>query len=122
MKQKKILIVDDEPNIVMSLEYAFKKKDFEVFIARDGTEALEISNKQKPDLILLDIMMPEMDGYETLKRVRENKDLAHTKVVFLSAKSKEKDVEKGLEMGADSYMTKPFSIKKVISDIEELLG
>ena len=121
MKQKKILIVDDEPNIVMSLEYAFKKKDFEVFIARDGTEALDISDKEKPDLILLDIMMPEMDGYETLKQVRDNKDLAHTKVVFLSAKSKEKDVEKGLNMGADSYMTKPFSIKKVISDIEELL-
>ena len=121
MKQKKILIVDDEPNIVMSLEYAFKKKDFEVFIARDGTETLDISDKEKPDLILLDIMMPEMDGYETLKQVRDNKDLAHTKVVFLSAKSKEKDVEKGLNMGADSYMTKPFSIKKVISDIEELL-
>ncbi|MBO0330133.1 response regulator transcription factor [[Muricauda] lutisoli] len=122
MKQKKILIVDDEPNIVMSLEYAFKKKDFEVFIARDGTEALEISDRERPDLILLDIMMPEMDGYETLKRVRDNKDLSHTKVVFLSAKSKEKDVEKGLKMGADSYMTKPFSIKKVISDIEDLLG
>tara|TARA_B100000949_G_scaffold87265_1_gene77809 strand:+ start:1999 stop:2367 length:369 start_codon:yes stop_codon:yes gene_type:complete len=122
MMQKKILIVDDEPNIVMSLEYAFKKKDFEVFIARDGTEALDISNREKPDLILLDIMMPEMDGYETLKRVRDNKDLSHTKVVFLSAKSKEKDVEKGLKMGADSYMTKPFSIKKVISDIEDLLG
>jgi DNA-binding response OmpR family regulator len=122
MMQKKILIVDDEPNIVMSLEYAFKKKDFEVFIARDGTEALDISDREKPDLILLDIMMPEMDGYETLKRVRDNKDLSHTKVVFLSAKSKEKDVEKGLKMGADSYMTKPFSIKKVISDIEDLLG
>ncbi|MBO0340591.1 MAG: response regulator [Bacteroidota bacterium] len=122
MKQKKILIVDDEPNIVMSLEYAFKKKDFEVFIARDGTEALEISDRERPDLILLDIMMPEMDGYETLKRVRDNKELSHTKVVFLSAKSKEKDVKKGLKMGADSYMTKPFSIKKVISDIEDLLG
>ena len=122
MKEKKILIVDDEPNIVMSLEYAFKKKDFEVFIARDGTEALEISDREKPDLILLDIMMPEMDGYETLKRVRGNKDLSHTKVVFLSAKSKEKDMEKGLKMGAGSYMTKPFSIKKVISDIEDLLG
>ncbi|MDF0716695.1 response regulator [Muricauda sp. 334s03] len=122
MKQKKILIVDDEPNIVMSLEYAFKKKDFEVFIARDGTEALEISDREKPDLILLDIMMPEMDGYETLKRVKDNEDLKHTKVVFLSAKSKEKDVEKGLKMGADSYMTKPFSVKKVISDIEDLLG
>ncbi|MAU15718.1 MAG: response regulator [Muricauda sp.] len=122
MKQKKILIVDDEPNIVMSLEYAFKKKDFEVFIARDGTEALEIAEKERPDLVLLDIMMPEMDGYETLKQVRGNKELMHTKVVFLSAKSKEKDIEKGLKMGADSYLTKPFSIKKIISDIEGLLA
>lgn len=121
MKQKKILIVDDEPNILMSLEYAFKKKDFEVFIARDGTEAIEISNREKPNLILLDIMMPEMDGYETLKQVKDNEDLAHTKIVFLSAKSKEKDVEKGLKMGADRYLTKPFSLKKVISEIEELL-
>ncbi|MBO6531844.1 MAG: response regulator transcription factor [Allomuricauda sp.] len=122
MKQKKILIVDDEPNILMSLEYAFKKKDFEVFIARDGTEAIEISNREKPNLILLDIMMPEMDGYETLKQVKDNEDLAHTKIVFLSAKSKEKDVEKGLKMGADRYLTKPFSMKKVISEIEELLA
>ena len=121
MEQKKILIVDDEPNIVMSLEYAFKKKDFEVFIARDGTEALEIAINERPDLILLDIMMPEMDGFETLKRVKNNQDLNHTKVVFLSAKSKEKDIEKGLKMGADGYMTKPFSIKKVITDIEGLL-
>lgn len=122
MKQKKILIVDDEPNILMSLEYAFKKKDFEVFIARDGTEAIEISNREKPNLILLDIMMPEMDGYETLKQVKDNEDLAHTKIVFLSAKSKEKDVEKGLKMGADRYLTKPFSLKKVISEIEKLLA
>ncbi|MBO6828949.1 MAG: response regulator [Muricauda sp.] len=122
MKQKKILIVDDEPNILMSLEYAFKKKDFEVFIARDGTEAIEISNREKPNLILLDIMMPEMDGYETLKQVKDNEDLAHTKIVFLSAKSKEKDVEKGLKMGADRYLTKPFSLKKIISEIEELLA
>lgn len=118
---KKILIVDDEPNIVMSLEYAFKKKDFEVFIARDGTEALEIAEREKPDLILLDIMMPQMDGYETLKRIRESENLGHTKVVFLSAKSKENDIEKGLKMGADGYMTKPFSIKKIISDVEEII-
>jgi Response regulators consisting of a CheY-like receiver domain and a winged-helix DNA-binding domain len=118
---KKILIVDDEPNIVMSLEYAFKKKDFEVFIARDGTEALEIAEREIPDLILLDVMMPQMDGYETLKRIRENEKLNQTKVVFLSAKSKEKDIEKGLEMGADGYMTKPFSIKKIISDVEEMI-
>ncbi len=118
---KKILIVDDEPNIVMSLEYAFKKKDFGVFIARDGTEALEIAEREIPDLILLDVMMPQMDGYETLKRIRENDKLSQTKVVFLSAKSKEKDIEKGLEMGADGYMTKPFSIKKIISDVEEMI-
>ncbi|GLU44947.1 response regulator transcription factor [Allomuricauda sp. NBRC 101325] len=121
MKQHKILIVDDEPNIVMTLEYAFKKKDFGVFIARDGTEALDIASKEKPDVILLDIMMPEMDGFETLKHVRDNKDLSHTKVVFLSAKNKEKDIEKGLKLGADAYMTKPFSIKKVIADVEQLI-
>lgn len=122
MKKKKILIVDDEPNIVMSLEYAFKKKDFGVFIARDGTEALEIAEREKPHIILLDIMMPQMDGYETLKRIKENEGLSHTKVVFLSAKSKEKDIEKGLKLGADGYMTKPFSIKKIIGDVEEMIG
>ena len=122
MKQKKILIVDDEPNIVMSLEYAFKKKDFGVFIARDGTEALEIAEKERPHIILLDIMMPQMDGYETLKRIKGNEVLAHTKAVFLSAKSKEKDIEKGMKLGADGYMTKPFSIKKIVSDVEEMIA
>ncbi|WP_350286144.1 response regulator [uncultured Croceitalea sp.] len=121
MSKRKILIVDDEPNIVMSLEYAFKKKAFEVFVARDGTEALDIAEKQLPNVILLDIMMPQMDGYETLKRIRENNDLKDTKVIFLSAKNKVTDMEKGLQLGADSYMTKPFSIKKVIADVEQLI-
>ena len=121
MSSKKVLIVDDEPNIVMSLEYAFKKKDFEVFIARDGTEALEIAGQELPHVILLDIMMPKMDGYETLKKLRKNVHLKHTKVVFISAKSKVVDVEKGLKMGADSYVTKPFSIKKVIDNVEQMI-
>ena len=121
MSTKKILIVDDEPNIVMSLEYAFKKKNFEVFIARDGTEALEIARQEAPNVILLDIMMPKMDGYETLKKIKENKKLKDTKVIFLSAKSKLADVEKGLDMGADSYITKPFSIKKVVGNVEEMI-
>ncbi len=121
MSTKKILIVDDEPNIVMSLEYAFKKKNFEVFIARDGTEALEIAGQETPNVILLDIMMPKMDGYETLKKIKENKLLKDTKVIFLSAKSKLADVEKGLDMGADSYITKPFSIKKVVGNVEEMI-
>lgn len=121
MSRRKILIVDDEPNIVMSLEYAFKKKEFEVFVARDGTEALEIAEKQLPDVILLDIMMPQMDGYETLRLLRSNIQLRHTKIVFLSAKNKLGDMQKGIQLGADSYMTKPFSVKKVIQGVENLI-
>ncbi|KPM33838.1 Response regulator receiver protein in cluster with DNA polymerase III epsilon subunit [Croceitalea dokdonensis DOKDO 023] len=116
------MIVDDEPNILMSLEYAFKKKAFQVYVARDGTEALEIADEYFPDVVLLDIMMPHLDGYETLKRLRANKKLSHTKVVFLSAKSKEADLKKGLELGVDSYETKPFSIKRIIAKVEDLIS
>ena len=118
---KKILIVDDEPNIVMSLEYTFKKQNFEVFIARDGMEALEILKNQLPDVIILDIMMPLVDGFETLQKIKSNDQLRHCKVIFLSAKNKESDIEKGLSLGADAYLTKPFSIKKVVDQVNELL-
>jgi len=122
MKNKKILIVDDEPNIVMALEYAFKKKNFDVFIARDGGEALQIIQKELPDLVLLDIMMPHVDGYQTLKRIRETERFAHIKVVFLSAKSKVSDIEKGLKLGADNYFTKPFSVKKLVTEVTALIA
>ncbi|MCF1192886.1 response regulator [Mangrovimonas sp. AS39] len=118
---RKILIVDDEPNIVMTLEYAFKKQGFEVFIARDGGEALQILESNIPDVVLLDIMMPEVDGYETLKFIKEKSGLEQVKVVFLTAKHKASDIEKGLKLGADKYLTKPFSIKKIISEIQDLL-
>ena len=91
---KKILIVDDEPNIVMSLEYTFKKNNFEVFIARDGQEALDILQKQLPDVIILDVMMPMVDGFATLEQIKKDERLRHCKVIFLSAKNKEKDIEK----------------------------
>ena len=119
---KKILIVDDEPNIVMTLEYTFKKSNYEVFIARDGQEALDILKTNFPDVIILDIMMPMVDGFATLEQIRKDENLKHTKVLFLSAKNKESDIEKGLALGADAYMTKPFSIKKVVEKVEELLG
>jgi two-component system, OmpR family, alkaline phosphatase synthesis response regulator PhoP len=119
---KKILIVDDEPNIVMSLEYSFKKNNFEVFIARDGKEALEIAFEKIPDLIILDVMMPLVDGYATIKEIKSNANLSHTKVIFLSAKNKESDIQKGLDLGADAYLTKPFSIKKVIDQVNLLLA
>ena len=118
---KKILIVDDEPNIVMSLEYLLRRKSFDVFIARNGTEALESLGKSKPDLVLLDIMMPDVDGYEICEYIKTTPDLKHIKVIFLSAKSKKSDIEKGLELGADLYMVKPFSNKELVQNINELL-
>ena len=116
---EKVLIVDDEPNIVMALEYALKKKKFTVFIARDGDEAIEIVAKENPTMVLLDIMMPKVDGYEALQAIK--KQNAATKVIFISAKNKPEDVQKGLDMGADAYFTKPFSIKKLLQEIEILL-
>ena len=118
---KKILIVDDEPNIVMSLEYTFKKNNYEVFIARDGQEALDILKTNYPDVIILDVMMPMVDGYATLQQVKKDNNLQHTKVMFLSAKNKESDIEKGMSLAADAYLTKPLSIKKVVEKVEELL-
>jgi DNA-binding response OmpR family regulator len=118
---KKILIVDDEPNIVMALEYTFKKNNFEVFIARDGQEALDILKKHLPDVIILDVMMSMVDGFATLEQIKKNKQLQHCKIIFLSAKNKEKDIEKGLSLGANLYVTKPFSIKKLVEQVQELI-
>ncbi|PZU89694.1 MAG: response regulator [Chryseobacterium sp.] len=119
---KKILIADDEHKILMSLEYSFRKQGYEVFIARDGTEVLDLLQTIIPDAILLDIMMPNLDGYSTLNEIKTMESLSHTKVIFLSAKTNPKDIEKGLESGADAYVTKPYSIKKLIQQIEEMLG
>jgi len=121
MPMKKILLVDDEPNIIMSLEYTFKKNNFQVFIARDGQEALDILKTEQPDLIILDIMMPNVDGYATIEAVRKDEKLNNCKVIFLSAKNKESDIEKGMNLGANAYMTKPFSIKKLVELVNELL-
>jgi two-component system alkaline phosphatase synthesis response regulator PhoP len=118
---KKILIVDDEPNIVMSLEYTFKKNSFEVFIARDGQEALDILQNQLPDVIILDVMMPMVDGFATLEQIKKDERLRHCKVLFLSAKNKEKDIEKGLALGADLYVVKPFSLKKLVEQVQNLI-
>ncbi|NHM06855.1 response regulator [Flavobacterium sp. CYK-4] len=118
---KKILIVDDEPNILMSLEYTFRKSGYEVFIARDGKEALEILQVEVPHLIILDIMMPNVDGYATIEFIKNEPQLQFCKVIFLSAKNKESDIEKGMGLGADAYMTKPFSVKKLIEQVQSLL-
>ena len=95
--------------------------NFVVTWAKDGLEALRILEERSFDLAILDVMMPKMDGYQTLRELRANKHLKDTRVIFLSAKSKVADIEKGLKLGADSYMTKPFSIKKVVADIEKMI-
>lgn len=119
---KKMLIVDDEPNIVMSLEYTFKKNNFQVFIARDGQEALDILKSELPDIIILDVMMPMVDGYATLEQIKQDERLNNCRVIFLSAKNKASDIEKGIALGADLYMTKPFSVKKLVEEVNTLVS
>ena len=118
---KKILLVDDEPNIIMTLEYTFKKQNFQVFIAPDCEEAMAILKNETPDLIILDVMMPKVDGFETLSYIKSQEDLGQCKVLFLSAKNRESDIQKGLDAGADAYFTKPFSIKKLVEQVNHLL-
>lgn len=113
-----ILIVDDEPNIVMALEFAFQKRGHNVFIARDGSEALTLLENEVIDATVLDIMMPKVDGYETIRRIRAAPELTDMQVIFLSAKNKAADIEKGLALGANNYFTKPFSVKKLIAAVE----
>ena len=105
----------------MSLEYIFKKENFEVFIARDGSEAIEIAEDNLPDIVLLDIMMPNVDGYQVLKHLKNSPKLKDIKVLFLSAKNKVSDIELGLQLGADKYISKPISTKKLVKQVKELL-
>lgn len=116
----KVLIADDEPNILMSLEFLMKKEGYKVYIARDGGEAFELIQQEKPDLLLLDIMMPRMDGYELCQFVKQHPDYKHAKVIFLSAKSKDLDVQKGYDVGGDLYIPKPFSTRDLIAKINQL--
>lgn len=120
---KKILLVDDEPNIIMALEYSLRKNNYDIFIARDGEEAIELAEKLKPDLVVLDIMMPKVDGYEVLEFLKSHDTLKdNTQTIIISAKQKQSDVEKGLSLGAKEYIKKPFSMKKLLSIVNELLN
>ncbi len=119
---KKVLIVDDEPNIVISLEFLMKREGFEVSIARDGEEALRKVEESVPDLILLDVMMPRKSGFEVCQQLRGNPAYAGLKIIMLTAKGRDTEVTKGLDLGADAYMTKPFSTKELAAQVKSLLG
>ena len=117
----KILIADDEPNILISLDYLMKREGFEVHLARDGLEALAVLQRERPRLALLDVMMPHKSGFEVCQALRADDALKDTLVLMLTAKGRETDIAKGLAMGADAYMTKPFSTKELVQKVRSLL-
>ncbi len=117
----KILIADDEPNILISLEFLMKREGFEVVLARDGQEAIEAILRERPALVLLDVMMPIKTGFDVCSEVRANEAVAGTLIVMLTAKGRDTDVAKGLALGANAYMTKPFSTKELVQKVRDLL-
>lgn len=119
---KRILIADDESNIVISLEYLMKREGFDVDVAVDGEAALDAMAAHVPDLILLDVMLPKKDGFEVCQQIRTNPAWQSVKIIMLTAKGRDTQIAKGLALGADSYMTKPFSIKDLMIQIKQLLG
>lgn len=119
---KRILIADDEPSIVAALEYLLQQGGYEVLIARNGDEALGLLEQRVPDLVLLDVMMPRKSGYEICSRIRHQAEWRHIKVIMLSAKGRDAEVNKGLAVGADLYVTKPFSTRELMAKINGLLG
>jgi DNA-binding response OmpR family regulator len=119
---KRILIADDEPNIVLSLEFLMQTSGYEVRAVSDGDEALAALPEFRPDLVLLDVMMPKRNGYEICQWIRSTPSLAGTKVVMLTAKGRETDVEKGLGLGADAYVTKPFATRDLVARVKAMLG
>lgn len=119
---KKVLIADDEPNIVISLEFLLRREGFDVLVAVDGEEALVKARAEKPDLVLLDVMMPKMNGFDLCQALRADHDLDGMRILMLSAKGRETEVSKGLGLGADAYVTKPFSTKELVLQVRSLLG
>src|SRR4029450_6581137 len=118
---KTILIADDEPHIVAALEFLLQRNGYDVIVARNGEEALEMVESRVPDLALLDIMMPVRSGYEVCRRIRERADWRHIKIIMLSAKGRDAGGNKGLAIGADLYVTKPFSTRDLMGKVSTLL-
>jgi DNA-binding response OmpR family regulator len=119
---RSVLIVDDEPNIVRSLQFLMTKAGYDVRVARDGEQALDEIAKTPPDLVLLDAMMPKRDGFDVCQTIRANPRWSGVRVIMLTAKGRDIEREKGMAMGADDYITKPFSTKEVVAQVEKVLG
>jgi DNA-binding response OmpR family regulator len=119
---KRVLIADDEPNIVTSLEFLMQEAGYETRVATDGQEALDLAASFNPDLVLLDLMFPVKSGYEVCQQLKSESATCNIKVVVLSAKGRDVEVAKARELGADAYITKPFSTRELVAKVRELLG
>lgn len=119
---KRVLIVDDEPNIVLSVEFLMKREGYEVSTAGDGQEAMQMLAGNRPDLMILDVMMPRKNGFEVCAEVRADPKLADMPILMLTAKGREAEMNKGLSLGADAYITKPFSTHDLVAKVSELLA
>jgi DNA-binding response OmpR family regulator len=118
----KILIADDEQNIVISLEFLMKREGFEVLIANDGEEAISRIRAELPDLVLLDVMMPKKSGFEVCQEIKSDPALQGVRILMLTAKGRDTEVAKGLALGADAYMTKPFSTRELVERVRTMLA
>ncbi|WP_372659669.1 response regulator transcription factor [Hydrogenophaga sp.] len=118
---QKILIADDEPNILISLEFLMKREGYEVVLARDGQEAVDAVVRERPALVLLDVMMPHKSGFEVCCEVRSHPEVQDTPILMLTAKGRDTDVAKGLALGANAYMTKPFSTRELVQKVKDML-
>ncbi|MBU0481751.1 MAG: response regulator [Proteobacteria bacterium] len=118
----KVLLVDDEPNILLSLEFLMQKEGYEVLVAENGDEALAVARRSMPDLIILDVMLPSPNGYEVCQSLRADPQLNGIHILMLTAKSNPAEREKGLAMGADDYVSKPFSNRELVDKVRLILG
>ncbi len=116
-----VLIADDEPNILISLEFLLRREGYDVKLARDGQEAVDAILAHRPDLVLLDVMMPRKTGFDVCQEVRATDQVRDTRILMLTAKGRDTDVAKGLALGANAYMTKPFSTKELVDKVRGLL-
>jgi DNA-binding response OmpR family regulator len=119
---RRILIVEDEPNILLSLEFLLEGAGYEVASARDGTKALVTAASWHPDLVVLDIMLPLVNGFEVCRQLRASREFDGVKILILTARGREREVEKGLALGANAYLTKPFATRDLIETTKRLLG
>ena len=117
-----VLVVDDDPVILKLLEVNFEMEGFQVVRAADGAEGLERAREMRPDIVVLDVMMPRMTGYEVAKALREDGDTAHIPIIFVTARAQSSDVEKGMELGVEDYVTKPFDPLDLIDRVNALLA